>query len=425
MKVRQVILESPASFLVHLKEHTFIERKALRFCAERLASLMKTLELTDDDLEDFLSLGDIAMFATLVATYDKGFNVILEPFVSDTMAISDPVLHFVCLDAAIAIKPVFERFRTVIITSGTLSPLEMYPKMLDFAPVIERSCTITWSSRQSFLPMIVSRGGDQTAISTSVRMQHDPSVLRNYGRLLVDFVKVTPDGLIVLFPSSLYMESTISVWQGMGILDEIWRYKVILVETPSAQETSLALETYRTACSNGRGAVFLCLARGKVPEGIDFSRQYGRCVLCIGVPFHPESRILKARLEFLRQTYHIREDDFLSFDAMRHATQCLGRVIRGKDDYGVMVLADRRFERKRMQLPKWISHALLEANINLSTDMAVSNAKQFLNEMAQPLPVDQDGVGTWGLEDLRRHQEEELVNRSGVPPSLSGTDQQS
>lgn len=60
--------------------------------------------------------------------------------------------------------------------------------------------------------MIVTRGSDQTAIATSIRMQHDPSVLRNYGRLLVDFVKVTPDGLIVFFPSSLYMESTISVW---------------------------------------------------------------------------------------------------------------------------------------------------------------------------------------------------------------------
>ena len=28
---------------------------------------------------------------------------------------------------------------------------------------------------------------------------------------------------------------------------------------------------------------------------------------------------------------------------MRHAAQCLGRVLRGKDDYGIMVLADRRF----------------------------------------------------------------------------------
>jgi len=211
----------------------------------------------------------------------------------------------------------------------------------------------------------------------------------------------------VFFPSYLYMESIISMWQGMGILDEVWKYKLILVETPDAQETSLALETYRTACCNGRGAVLLCVARGKVSEGIDFDHQYGRTVLLIGVPFqYTESRILKARLEFLRETYRIRENDFLSFDAMRHAAQCLGRVLRGKDDYGVMVLADRRFQKKRPQLPKWINQPLLEADTNVSTDMAVSTAKKFLRDMAQPFRAsDQEGISTWSLQDLRRHQE--------------------
>jgi DNA excision repair protein ERCC-2 len=215
--------------------------------------------------------------------------------------------------------------------------------------------------------------------------------------------------MVVFFPSYLYMESIISMWQGMGILDEVWKYKLILVETPDAQETSLALETYRTACCNGRGAILLCVARGKVSEGIDFDHQYGRTVLCIGVPFqYTESRILKARLRFLRETYRIHEADFLSFDAMRHAAQCLGRVLRGKDDYGIMVLADRRFLKKRHQLPRWINQALLDADTNLSTDMAVSSAKKFLKNIAQPFKAkDQEGISTWNLADLQRHKEKE------------------
>jgi Rad3-related DNA helicase len=32
---------------------------------------------------------------------------------------------------------------------------------------------------------------------------------------------------------------------------------------------------------------------------------------------------------------------YLTFDAMRHAAQCVGRVLRGKTDYGLMVFADR------------------------------------------------------------------------------------
>ncbi|KAG6018441.1 DNA-dependent ATPase of the nucleotide excision repair factor 4 complex [Claviceps pusilla] len=404
MKVRQVISETPPSFLAHLKENTFIEKKPLRFCAERLTSLVRTLELTN--VEDYRPLQEVATFATLVATYEKGFLLILEPYESDTAEVPNPVLHFTCLDAAIAIRPVFERFYSVIITSGTISPLEMYPKMLDFSTVIQESYSMTLA-RRSFLPMIVTRGSDQASISSSFQVRNEPSVVRNYGTLLIEFSKITPDGLVVFFPSYLYMESIISMWQGMSILDEVWKYKLILVETPDAQETSLALETYRTACCNGRGAILLCVARGKVSEGIDFDHQYGRTVLCIGVPFqYTESRILKARLEFLRETYRIKENDFLSFDAMRHAAQCLGRVLRGKDDYGIMVLADRRFQKKRTQLPKWINQGLLDVDTNLSTDMAVSSARRFLRIMAQPFDAkDQEGISTWGYEDLQAHKE--------------------
>lgn len=83
-------------------------------------------------------------------------------------------------------------------------------------------------------------------------------------------------------------------------------------------------------------------------------------------------RILLARLEYLRETFQIKEGDFLTFDALvgstwssysllkfflvygwnnwfwqfeqRQAAQCVGRVIRSKADYGMMIFADKRFE---------------------------------------------------------------------------------
>lgn len=403
MKVLHVISETPISFLKHLKDVTFIDKKPLRYSTERLNSLVRTLELTD--LQEFSAVKEIAIFATLVSTYEQGFMLILEPFETEQATVPNPILRFTCLDASIAIKPVIERFDSIIITSGTISPLDMYPRMLNFSTVMQQSYTMSLSQR-SFLPLVVTKGSDQVAISSRFEIRNDPSVVRNYGNLLIEFSKISPDGLVVFFPSYLYMESIISMWQSMGILDEVWKYKLILVETPDAQETSLALETYRTACSNGRGAVMFCVARGKVSEGIDFDHQYGRTVLMIGVPFqYTESRILKARLEFLRNNYNIRENDFLSFDAMRHAAQCLGRVLRGKDDYGIMVLADRRFAKKRNQLPKWINQAILDADVNLSTDMAIAAAKKFLRGMAQPVnPEDQKGISVWEIEDLEQHQ---------------------
>jgi hypothetical protein len=58
-----------------------------------------------------------------------------------------------CLDPSLAIKPVFERFSSVVITSGTISPLDMYPKMLQFTPVVQETYPMTLT-RNAFLPLV-------------------------------------------------------------------------------------------------------------------------------------------------------------------------------------------------------------------------------------------------------------------------------
>ncbi|KAJ9102663.1 hypothetical protein QFC19_004772 [Naganishia cerealis] len=355
---------------------------AHRFCAERLTSLVRTLELTN--LDEYHALQKIASFATLVATYEQ------------------------------AMGPVFERFSSVIITSGTISPLDMYPKMLQFQPVVQESYPMTLT-RNAFLPMVITRGSDQVAISSRFEVRNDPAVVRNFGSILIDMSKAVPDGLVAFFPSYLYMESIVAAWNDMGILNEVWKHKLIFVETPDAAETSIALDNYRKACNNGRGAVLLSVARGKVSEGIDFDHNYGRAVIMFGIPYqYTESRILKARLEFLRDHHRIKENDYLTFDAMRHAAQCVGRVLRGKTDWGLMVFADKRFARadKRAKLPRWINQYITEAHSNLSTDMAVVLSKLFIRSISQPFDHSQTGVSLWTLEDIeerqRKEKEEEL-----------------
>ena len=107
-----------------------------------------------------------------------------------------------------------------------------------------------------------------------------------------------------------------------------------------------------------------------------------------GVPFqYTLSHVLRARLEYLQTHYQIREQDFLNFDALRQASQCVGRVIRSKTDYGLMIFADSRYSRydKRSKLPKWILQFLSEGYLNLSTDMAIQHVRQFLRLMGQPI----------------------------------------
>ena len=131
-----------------------------------------------------------------------------------------------------------------------------------------------------------------------------------------------PDGVVCFFVSYEYLESMVATWMAQvcprawrvatgvpfsivchtfrspllrspssfssvskGIMNEIMRYKLVFVETQDVAETSIALENYQRACENGRGAVLLSVARGKVSEGIDFDHHLGRAVLMFGIPY--------------------------------------------------------------------------------------------------------------------------------------------
>lgn len=415
LRIQHVVSETPPSFLQHIDQEVCIKQKPLQFCAERLRSLLNTLELPD--ITDYASLTLVANFATLVSTYSKGFSLIIEPYDSQTPTIPNPVLHFVCLDASVAIKPVFERFQSVVITSGTLSPIDMYPKLLDFTPCLMQSFTMTLA-RPCVLPIICSKGNDQVEISSRFETRDDMAVIRNYGNLLVEMSQAVPDGVVCFFVSYLYMESVVSIWHEQGIINNTQKNKLLFIETQDATETALALYNYQKACENGRGAILLSVARGKVSEGIDFDHHYGRAVIMFGIPYvYTQSVILKARLEYLRDQFNIREGDFLTFDAMRHAAQCVGRAIRGKTDYGIMLFADKRYSKsdKKGKLPKWIQEHMKDANGQLTIDEAVNVSKMFLRQMAQPFShEDQLGLSLLTLEQLESEEFRSRVQAAAV-----------
>ncbi len=117
LRVQHVVQESPAGFLRDIHTKVCIDRKPLRFTAERLASLIRTLEISD--LTDFSPLVSVSHFATLVSTYTKGlvyslfltfkqhfiifmhlrpienrFTIIIEPFEDRAPTVSNPILYF-------------------------------------------------------------------------------------------------------------------------------------------------------------------------------------------------------------------------------------------------------------------------------------------------------------------------------------------
>lgn len=67
--------------------------------------------------------------------------------------------------------------QSVVITSGTLSPIDLYPRLLDFNPVSVASLQMTLT-RECLCPVVLTRGADQMPVSTRFEARSDESVLR-------------------------------------------------------------------------------------------------------------------------------------------------------------------------------------------------------------------------------------------------------
>jgi DNA excision repair protein ERCC-2 len=376
--------EGTLMFCHRIEEAQNIDSKTLKSFSLRLRSLLNTLKIIDVD--QYVPIAKVCEVCSLAATHARGFAVLVDPY-PEMEGVYDPQIELSCLDASIAMRMVTDRFSTVVLTSGTLSPLTIYPKLLNLSRVIISESLSVSLARECIRPMVVTRSNDQTLLSSKFDLRNDGDVIRGYGSLLEELTLTVPDGIVVFFPSKMYIRSVVQIWFDSGILTRLCKLRPVFFETEDVVETTIALANYRTACDQGRGGIFISVARGKVSEGIDFDRHYGRCVVLCGVPYQNYlSRRLRSRLEYLQQTHGIQEQEFLTFDAMRAAAQCVGRVIRSKQDYGIMVFADYRYARsdKRGKLPEWIRKFLVPSLSNLTVDMASASAREFLLHMSQP-----------------------------------------
>ncbi len=181
-----VTSETPLAFLHRMVTTTSLEAKPLKFSYTRLSSLLRTLQVPN--LDEYDALTDVADFASLVATYSEGlprFAVIMEPDVGGGGVGGpgdNPGIQLACLDSSLAIAPLFKRFGSVIITSGTLSPIDLYPKLLQFSPCISASFNMS-TFRPCIHPLVITRGSDQLPVSTRFQDRGDMAVVRNYGEL--------------------------------------------------------------------------------------------------------------------------------------------------------------------------------------------------------------------------------------------------
>jgi chromosome transmission fidelity protein 1 len=106
---------------------------------------------------------------------------------------------------------------------------------------------------------------------------------------------------------------------------------------------------------------FFCIfkVRGKMSEGINFSDEYGRCVIVFGLPFPNNQDLeLNEKINYLNDKNKGDGNQYYLNITMKLVNQSIGRSIRHINDYSCIILLDKRFITHQNKLPNWISNHL-------------------------------------------------------------------
>jgi DNA excision repair protein ERCC-2 len=218
--------------------------------------------------------------------------------------------------------------------------------------------------------LVLTRGSDQLFLSTKSDEKVDDGVIRNYGEVLLDLSEVVPDGLVAVFPDWKTLMSYVVKWNESGLILRLLENKLVFIENTENEQK--LMKNFKKACECGRGAVFFTVAREKCLEMMNQYGKFVRCSLVFGVPQGGVlSRVLRARLVYLKKHLNVDEADYLNYDAMRDAVWAISQGVKCSDLQQAVVFVDRRFDssQKRTRIPKWIL-SKIKAQNSVSKDSA-------------------------------------------------------
>ena len=190
-------------------------------------------------------------------------------------------------------------------------------------------------------------------------------------------MQVTPQGMLVFFSSYTQMTSMIECFKrlrhnGSSFWTLMEKSKRLFIEPKSKTELPMLLSQFDGVIRNGKGAAFFAVCRGKISEGIDLPDSHCRAVFLCGIPFAPPNDprvVLKKhflQLKILKKENAgkvLSPDEWYKLEGLKAVNQAIGRIIRHKEDFGIVVLADLRFAGvQESHLSAWIRPSMKAYN---------------------------------------------------------------
>eukprot|EP00899_Mesostigma_viride_P027820 jgi/Mesvir1/8222/Mv12510-RA.2 len=285
-----------------------------------------------------------------------------------------------CLNPAVAFTKVASKARSVILTSGTLSPMCSFASELgtEFKVRLEANHVI---EKEQVWAGALAMGPDNVPMSATYKDAESLEFQDSFGEAMLQFVKVVPGGLLLFFPSYRLLEKVSQRWKTSGMWHRINTIKKIFTEPRGSGALDDMLKDYYACIQGGAadaeegassatnkctGAVMMAVCRGKISEGLDFADANARAVVVVGIPYpNIKDEQVAQKMEFNNRGSLTRGllngDRWYRLQAYRAINQAIGRCIRHRNDWGSIILLDGRLtkESETASLSKWIRGSIM------------------------------------------------------------------
>ncbi|KAI0300192.1 helicase C-terminal domain-containing protein [Russula brevipes] len=329
--------------------------------------------------------------AALAAATDDGRIILTHKPSSHEQGAPEIQIKYQSLNPAPQFREVVDSARSIILAGGTMSPMSDFTSQL-FAHL--PSSRIALFSCNHITPdsnlrtLIVPRGPQGSELNFKFSNMGNGDLLFELGQIVANFARIVPGGMVVFLPSYKTLEKVKTLWEEKGIMGSIRNKKK---STTDVHE--LLAQYAEEVRSSTKGAILLAVVGAKLSEGLNFSDDLARMVMVIGLPFaNLGSAELQERLKHADRlagqvaprnsnsnsssSYGAAGKELYENMCMNSVNQTIGRAIRHKNDWSMLVLVDTRYQSQKIhhKLPAWIGKSLV---ITQSFGQAVKTASQF------------------------------------------------
>ena len=198
-----------------------------------------------------------------------------------------------CMNAGIGFAHLRRDVRSLVLMSGTLSPLRFVASELQqpFAVTLQADHVVDMAAR--VCAVSVACAPTHTRLRGTYAQCQTVQYQDGLGAAVAGVCAAVPEGVLCFLPSYALLCALRGRWQSTGLWKRLKALKHVFVEPQDAEQFEAVIGAYRGACRPsasapcpaGGGAVLFAVFRGKVSEGIDFSDGMARAVVTVGIPF--------------------------------------------------------------------------------------------------------------------------------------------